>query len=84
MLSKNKIKFIRSLELKKFRKENKVFLAEGNKLVSDLAGHFRCKLLVSTREWLNDNTQISADEIITVEPCSKKYESLYVTKSGVL
>ena len=33
MLSKNKIKYIRSLELKKNRKEEKVFVAEGHKLV---------------------------------------------------
>ena len=34
MLSKNKIKYIRSLELKKKRKEEQVFVAEGHKLVS--------------------------------------------------
>ena len=32
MLSKNKIKYIRSLELKKKRKEEQVFVAEGHKL----------------------------------------------------
>ena len=84
MLSKNKIKFIRSLELKKFRKENKAFLAEGNKLVSDLAGHFRCKLLVSTPEWLNSNTHISADEIITVEKDELSRASLLKTPQDVL
>ena len=35
-LSKNKIKYIHSLELKKIRKEERVFLAEGPKLVGDL------------------------------------------------
>lgn len=40
MLSKNKIKYIRSLELKKYRKEEQVFIAEGHKLVGDLLGHF--------------------------------------------
>ena len=35
-LSKNRIKYIRSLELKKNRKADKVFLAEGPKLVGDL------------------------------------------------
>ena len=35
MLSKNKIKYIRSLELKKKRKEEQVFVAEGHKLVGD-------------------------------------------------
>ena len=36
MLSKNKIKYIHSLEQKKTRKEEQVFLAEGPKLVGDL------------------------------------------------
>ena len=45
MLSKNKIKYIRSLELKKKRKEEQVFVAEGHKLVGDLLGYFPCKLL---------------------------------------
>ena len=44
-LSKNKIKYIHSLELKKIRKEERVFLAEGPKLVGDLLGHFPCCFL---------------------------------------
>lgn len=52
MLSKNKIKYIRSLELKKKRKEEQVFVAEGHKLVGDLLGHFPCKLLIATSNWL--------------------------------
>ena len=50
MLSKNKIKYIRSLELKKKRKEEQVFVAEGHKLVGDLLGHFPCKLLIQLAE----------------------------------
>ena len=65
MLSKNKIKFIRSLEQKKFRKENNCFLAEGNKLVKDLAGKFKCRLLVATENWGNTNLHtICAEEFI--------------------
>lgn len=67
MLSKNKIKFIRSLEQKKFRKENGVFLAEGNKLVADLYGHFNCRMLVATGAWLENNSIIKADEIIEAQ-----------------
>ena len=47
-LSKNKIKYIHSLELKKIRKEERVFLAEGPKLVGDLLGHFPCRFLAAT------------------------------------
>ena len=43
-LSKNRIKYIHSLELKKNRKTEKVFLAEGPKLVGDLLGHFSLPL----------------------------------------
>ena len=51
-LSKNRVKYIRSLELKKNRKEERVFLAEGPKLVGDLLGHFPCKFLAATSEWI--------------------------------
>ena len=67
MISKNKIKFIRSLEQKKFRKENGVFLAEGNKLVSDLSNFFKCRILVATQQWMDTNKDIIADEKIYVE-----------------
>lgn len=66
MLSKNKIKYIRSLELKKFRKEEKVFLAEGPKLVSDLLGHFTCQLLVALPTWLTAHPEVCSEEIIEV------------------
>ena len=57
-LSKNRIKYIRSLELKKNRKADKVFLAEGPKLVGDLLGHFRCHFLIATAEWLSAHRQL--------------------------
>lgn len=66
MLSKNKIKYIRSLEQKKNRKEEKVFVAEGHKLVGDLLGYFPCLLLVATAEWLSSHPHIQANEVIEV------------------
>ena len=66
MLSKNKIKYIHSLELKKNRKEEHAFVAEGHKRVGDLLGHFPCKLLVATHAWLERNPGMKADEIIEV------------------
>lgn len=65
-LSKQKIKYIHSLELKKNRKEEKAFLAEGPKLVSDLLENFKCRYLAATSEWLHKNPAIHADEISEV------------------
>ena len=52
MLSKNKIKFIRSLEQKKYRRQEGAFIAEGPKCVGDLlyAG-FTPLLIVATEDW---------------------------------
>lgn len=40
MISKNQIKHLKSLELKKFRDLHGVFVAEGPKVVNELKGHF--------------------------------------------
>lgn len=40
MITKNQIKQIKSLELKKFRKESGLFVAEGRKIIEDLRQHF--------------------------------------------
>lgn len=84
MLSKNKIKFIRSLEQKKFRKESCAFLAEGNKLVADLSGHFRCKLVVATSSWLEAHKYIHADETIEATKDELSRASLLKTPQDVL
>ena len=84
MLSKNKIKYIRSLELKKNRKEEQVFVAEGHKLVGDLLGHFPCRLLVATRTWLDRNPKVQAEEIIEVTPDELTRASLQKTPQEVL
>lgn len=58
MISKNKVKYIRSLELKKFRKADQVFVAEGHKLVGDLLGAFECTYLAATATWLEQYASI--------------------------
>ena len=65
-LSKNKIKYIHSLELKKIRKEERVFLAEGPKLVGDLLGHFPCRFLAATPSWFQEHPGIDANELVEV------------------
>lgn len=84
MLSKNKIKYIRSLELKKNRKEEKVFVAEGHKLVGDLLGHFPCRLLVAIPAWLEKHPKVEADEIIEVTSDELTRASLQKTPQEVL
>ena len=53
MISKNRLKYVRSLEMKKYRKADRVFVAEGHKLVGDLLGVFECSYLAGTAEWLS-------------------------------
>lgn len=61
-ISKNKIKYIRSLEQKKTRREEGVFVAEGPKLTGDLLGRFHCRYLAATAEWMNAHPLVQADE----------------------
>ena len=84
MLSKNKIKYIHSLELKKNRKEEQTFVAEGHKLVGDLLGHFPCRLLVATRAWLDRNPDVEAMEMIEVNQEELTGGSLLKTPQEVL
>ncbi len=55
MLSKNRVKYVRSLEMKKFRKADGVFVAEGHKLVGDLLDVFSCTYLAATADWLSQH-----------------------------
>lgn len=65
-LTKNKLKYIRSLKEKKYRTEHGVFVAEGNKLVNDLLPHMKCQLLVATAEYLKDLNVSGIEEVIEV------------------
>lgn len=84
MLSKNKIKYIHSLELKKNRKEEGVFVAEGPKLVEELINHFACRLLLSTPYWLKQHPHLNAQEIIEVTSEELTRASLLKTPQEVL
>ncbi len=85
MLSKNKIKFIHSLESKKGRKESSCFLAEGNKLVGDTLAIFDCLLLVATPEWLAQHPESNrAQEVIEATQEEIKRASLLKNPQEVL
>ncbi|MDD4761007.1 MAG: RNA methyltransferase, partial [Bacteroidaceae bacterium] len=56
MISKNRIKNIRSLALKKNRDALGFFVAEGPKVVEDLVSTFTCIYLAALPEWLQQAT----------------------------
>lgn len=84
MLSKSKLKYIRSLELKKFRNEYNVFVAEGNKLVGDVFPYFDCELLIAKRSWLNRYQNLPAKEVIVAEDEDVPKASFLKTPQDVL
>ena len=67
MLSKAKVKYIRSLELKKYRNEENAFVAEGNKLVADMMNAFECELLIAKSSWMATQGDIPAKELLVAE-----------------
>lgn len=83
-LSKNCIKYIRSLELKKKRKAENVFLAEGPKLIDELWGHFPCQLLVATSAWFQQHPAFRAQESLEVTEEELAKASLLKTPQQVL
>ena len=66
MISKNKIKYIRSLELKKNRNKERKFVAEGFKVVDDLLALQPADLIVATQEWLHGKHFADQTEVIEV------------------
>ena len=84
LLSKNKIKYIHSLELKKIRKEDRVFLAEGPKLVGDLLGHFPCCFLAATASWIQEHPDLRVNEIAEASQEDLSRASLLKTPQQVL
>lgn len=66
MISKNKIKYIRSLELKKNRNKEGVFVAEGHKVVGDLLALQPALLIVGTQEWLQGKQFSPETEVVEV------------------
>ena len=59
MLTKNQIKLIRSLSIKKNRQKHGLFIVEGEKLVNEvLSSDWQVQEVYATKEWLGDNAII--------------------------
>lgn len=84
MLSKNDIKTIKSLGLKKSRLEKRLFIAEGHKLVEELLKRFECTLIVALDEWIREKGNIRAGRIECVSPDILKQASLLQTPQDVI
>lgn len=84
MLSKTKIKYIHSLELKKFRNEYNTFVAEGNKLVADIMPYFECELLIARPSWMATQGDLPVNELIVAEEEDIRKASFLKTPQDVL
>lgn len=85
MLSKALLKLIKSLELKKNRKESGLFVAEGGKTVTDLlALKFDTYKIIATGEWLATHRPECDVEIIEVTAEEMKRASFQRTPQGIL
>ena len=65
MISKNQIKYIRQLELKKYRKREGVFVAEGPKVVGDLLRRYQPVAIYATEEWSQETGDKRMVTIVT-------------------
>ena len=84
MLSKNRIKYIRSLSLKKNRQEHSEFIAEGPKVVEELLLKFPCVFLAATDEWIRSKQNINARKVVLVTPRELMQASLMRTPQQVM
>lgn len=82
MISKNQIKFIRSLELKKNRKRESLFVAEGPKVIEELLKLKTPHTIIATKEWIDNNSKIS--NVIEVSERELESASLLKTPQQVL
>ena len=84
MLSKAKIKLIQSLEQKKKRREEHLFVAEGPKVVGDLLPYFTCRLIVAEQAWIAVHPEVRATEIIEATSDELRKASFLKTPQEVL
>ena len=68
MLTKNQIKLIRSLSIKKNRQKHGLFIVEGEKLVNEvLSSDWQVESIYATKEWLGENAIIiSNNDLIRI------------------
>jgi RNA methyltransferase, TrmH family len=84
MLSKNKVKIIQSLSRNKGRDETGLFIAEGEKLITELLkSGFKFETLIAVETLLNKFSDIQCEKYIATEEDLKKI-SLLKTPSSII
>ncbi len=82
MISKNTIKLIKSLEQKKFRIKEKVFIVEGDKNVSEvLDSKFKIEKLFATRTFLDNNITNLKNALLLTEVNKEEINQASLLKS---
>jgi trmH family RNA methyltransferase len=84
MISKAKIKFIHSLELKKNRTAEGLFVAEGPKVVRELMRVASPRLVVACEAWLRENRPPVETEVLCVSDEELQKASLLKTPQQVV
>jgi RNA methyltransferase, TrmH family len=88
MISKAKSKFIKSLQLKKYRTQEQCFLVEGDKNVRELlASPLKVRYLVATGSWLQQNDYLLAGvkaEILEANELDLKELGTFQSNQAVL
>ncbi len=76
MISKTTIKYIQSLQHKKFRDEHNVFIAEGPKVVNELLqqNNFECDAIYCTELWANNYIKTFAGVLLDKINVVKDFE----------
>lgn len=84
MLTKAKIKFIKSLQIKKYRKQEQCFLVQGAKSVHELLGSdFEIVFLAATEEYL-ETLPVTRTEVITTSEKELSALGEFQTNESVL
>jgi RNA methyltransferase, TrmH family len=89
VLARNRIKYLRSLRIKKFRTQYRQFIAEGDKIVGDILKekHVSIRQLIATGDWLNGthiNLTDRAEEIFESDIQDMERISFLETPSRVM
>ncbi|WP_046369875.1 TrmH family RNA methyltransferase [Flavihumibacter petaseus] len=86
MITKNQVKYIQSLSQKKLRDSEKLFVAEGPKVVGELLAmsSLQCTAIYGTQEWFDTQQPLAVTESQVIEAGELERISFLTTPNQVL